>query len=157
MFAAVSDELQELREQVAAAQPDSESHFHVKVLGGDWSVSRSRKVCSDIGVYPRDKSTQLWCKAVGWPPKGGHKYFAVAKFGMEGSRHLAEEMCRKANYFMSCWVAAGSPAPFAFHDLSAAYRPPREFSDWFDELPLNGDAAKAVLIIHGLVPLPVPE
>ena len=157
VFVAVAADLQALRDEVADGQPEVQSHFHVKVLGGDWSVSRFGKVCTDIGSFPKDKSTQLWCKAVGWPPSPGQKSFAVSKFGMEGSRQLAEELCCRANYFMSSWVAAGSPSPFAFQDLAAAYRLRPEFQSWLDDLPLNSEVAKAALVISGLVPLPVPE
>ena len=157
VFGAVSEQLQTMRADVAKDQTEGEKYFHVKVLGRDKSQTRFRGMCTDIGVAPSDRQVQLWCTGVGWPPKPGQKSFAVHKFGMQGARFLAEELCRRSNYFMSSWVGLNSPTPFSFTELAQAYRLSREFSDWLDELPINSDAVKAALIIGGLVPSPVPE
>ena len=131
-------------------------YFSVRVRGGDWSVARFRQVAKDIGSYPRDKSTSLWCKAVGWHPAPGQKSFATSKFGMEAARRLAEEVIRCANYFIGAWIDAGSPSGCSFEELVAGYRSPQEYSDWFDDLPLNSDASKAAMTIRGLAPQLVP-
>ena len=157
MFGAVREQLQTLREDLAEEQTEGEIYSHVKVLGRDKSQTRFRGMCTDMGVAPSDRQVQLWCTAVGWPPRPGQKSFAVTKFGMQGACFLAAELCRRSNYFMSSWVALNSPTPFSFTEFAQAYRPSPEFSDWFDELPINSDAGKAALIIGGLVPAPIPE
>ena len=112
-------------------------YFSVKVLGGDWSVARFGKTATDSGSYPKDKSTSLCCKAVGWPLAPGQKSFACSKFGMEASRRLAEELTRRANYFIGAWIDAGSPSGYSFEP----YRTPQDYSDWFDGLPLSSENA----------------
>ena len=154
VVAAVSGHLEAFREEVGHGAGDL--YFSVGVLGGDWSVARFRQVAKDIGSYPRDKSTSLWCKAVGWHPAPGQKSFATSKFGMEAARRLAEEVIRCANYFIGAWIDAASPSGYIFEALVAGYQSPQEYSDWFDDLTLNCDASKAAMIIRGLVLQPVP-
>ena len=156
VFAAVNAELSAVGEQVAADQPEGELYFQVKIFVRDKSQTRFAGLCTDVGVAPKDKSTQLWASAIGWPPKPGHRSFAVATYSMHGARMLSEELCRRSNFFISSWVAAGSPAPFSFQDLAAAYQQAPEFRAWLDDLPLNSDCAKAALVIGDLIPLPVP-
>ena len=156
VVAAVGADLAALREQVAEEQAGGDSYFHVKVLGRDKSQARYRGLCTDFGVAPKDASARLWAQAVGWPPAPGQKNFSVNKFGRLGARMLADELCNRSNFFMSSWVAAGSPAPYSFEDVAPAYVRGREFQDWLDDLPLSSDSAKAALVILGLVPSSVP-
>ena len=156
VIVAVGVELSNLREQVAEEQAGREIYFQVKVLGRDKSQARYRGLCTDFGVAPNEASIRLWAQAVGWPPAPGQKNFSVNKFGRQGARMLADELCNRSIFFMSSWVAAGSPAPYSFEDVAPAYVRRREFQDWLDDLPLSSDSAKAALIIHGLVPSPVP-
>ena len=153
--ASVAAELSSLREEVGHGS--SVGHFTVKVLGGDWSVTRFHKGATDIGVYPKDKATGNWCKGVGWPPSPGQKSFSVSKFGTENARQLASEMCRLANYYITSWIERGSPGGFDFEGLKGAYVPSLEYQAWVDSLPLNSDAFKAAVVIRKLCPLPVPQ
>ena len=154
VFAAVSTELQGLKEQYHGFDEEG-TYFTVRVLGGDWSISQRGVPCTDIGAYAIDKSTSRWCTGVGWPAA---KSFAVRKHeGVENARHLAEEMCRRGNFFIKSWCDAGSPAGYRFDDIKASYVAPRSYWDWSDSLPISSKACAAVFEIRDLCPLPVPE
>ena len=153
--AAVAAELEALRQE--AGHGAGEGHFRVRVLGGEWSSRRFNVASTDIGSFPVDKSTRLWCTAVGWPPAPGQKTFACRKFGVEAGRRLAEELTRRANHFIDGWIDAGSPSGFAFDSLHASYRSPEAFNTWFEGLPLASDAWRAAMVIRDLIPQRVPE
>jgi hypothetical protein len=152
--AAVASELEALKEQAGHGLGDL--HFKVRVLGGDWSVARVKSDASNVGSYPADKSTALWCQAVGWPPTPGQKTFACRKFGTDAAQRLAGELNRRANHFCGGWIADGSPSGYSFDELHAAYRSPLEYNDWIDTLPIASDAWKAAEVMRDLKPLPVP-
>ena len=154
-MAEVAAELEALREQAGDGVGDL--HFKVKILGGDWSVARVNMAASDVGSFPVDKSTILWCKAVGWPPKPGQKTFSCRKFGTDASQRLAGELNRRANHFCGGWIDAGSPSGFSFDELHAAYRSPPEYNDWTDTLPIASGAWTAAEVIRQLKLLLVPE
>ena len=151
----VSNELSALRDTVGHGS--GPGHFTVKVLGGEWSLTRFQKAATDIGVYPKDKATDIWCKGVGWPPSPGQKSFSVSKFGQENAHQLATAMCRLANYYITSWIDQGSPSGFSFELLKGAYVPGPDYHAWVDTLPVNGEAFKAAALISRLCPNPVPE
>ena len=68
------------------------------------------------------------------------------------ARHLAEEVCRKGNYFMNCWVKARSPNVFCFKDVIGAYPENFEFIDWLTEQPLDSACFSAGVGVRALVP-----
>ena len=154
VLAAVSDELQGLKEQYHGFDEEG-TFFTVRVLGGDWSISKRGVPCTDVGAYAIDKSTQRWCTGVGWPAA---KSFAVRKHeGVENARHLAEEMCRRGNFFVKSWCDAGSPSGYRFEDIKASYVAPPSYFDWLDTLAISSKACQAAFEIRELCPLPVPE
>ena len=153
----MADDLSALRKEWGGFESEHGSYFTIKVLGGEWSVNRIRKVASDISVQPKDKQVSLWCKSVGWPPAPGQRNFAVSKFGMENARMLAEELCRKGNFFLGSWVDEGSPDGFSFGPLCGAYTELQEYTEWLEGLPLNSASLKAAFVLRGLVPLDVPK
>ena len=153
ILAAVSTELQDLRAQHGGFNEEG-TFFTVKVLGGEWSMSRRGVPCTDVGAYAIERSTVLWCKAVGWP---NAKSFAVKKHkGVENSRRLAEEMCRRGNFFMQAFIDAGSPGGFSFEAVKPSYASSRSFDEWFENLALNHPACKAAFEIRDLCPRAVP-
>ena len=152
--AALVGELEALREEAGHGLGDG--HFKVMVLGGDWSVARFNVSSRNVGSFPVDKSTTLWCKAVGWPPSPGQKTFACKKFGTEAARRLAEELNRRANHFIEGWIDAGSASGYHFLALHEAYRCPEEYNQWFECLPISSAAWKAAMVIRELIPQPVP-
>ena len=157
VFADVAADLEAMRQQWAGGVGGvEESYFNVRILGGEWSVSKFKTQAKDIGSYPKDKSTSLWCSAVGWPPPAGQKSFSVAKFGMMGARHLAEEMSRRGSYFMHAWVSAGAPAPFSFSPLLGGYKAPDDYTNWFEDLPVTSECCKAAMVIMDLCPNDMP-
>jgi len=154
VFAAASAELVGLKEQFGGFDEEG-TLFTVRVLGGPWSIETRRVPCTDIGAYAIEKSTQLWCRAVGWPQA---KSFAVRKHGgVENSRHLSEEMCRRGNSFIKAWIDAGSPSGYSFDHVKLSYRSPDSYSDWFDGLSVRSNAWKAASEMVELCPIPVPE
>ena len=154
VVACVSEQLMNLREEVGHGA--SADVFNLKVLGGPWSIQRSKQMATDVGCIPKDGEVRLWCSAVGWPPAPGQRNFAVRKFGIEGARMLASEMCRRGNHFMSAWEQAGKPGGFDFQPVAASYMTNDEHEAWFDTLPVRSDCFKAAMVIRGLVPQPVP-
>ena len=153
----MADDLSALRQQWAGLESEHESFFNIKVLGGEWSVSRFRKVATDISVQAKDTYIDLWCKSAGWPPAPGQRHFSVAKCGMENARMLGEELCRRGNFFLGSWVDQGSPGGLNFQPLCGACKSPQEYTDWFEALPLSSVSAKAAFVMRNLCPLPVPE
>ena len=131
------DVLADVATELEALRNDSvdsvDSYFRVRVLGGEWSVTLFRTVAKDIGAYPKNKDAVSWCQAVGWPPGGarnGMRSFAVSFYGLDWAKHLAEEMCRLGDYYIRCWVAAGSPTPYDFVPVKAGYVSTREYIQW---------------------------
>ena len=156
VIADVAAQLQALRDDIAVPV---ESYFKVRVLGGDWSITLFRKVAKDIGAYPKSKDAVSWCQAVGWPPGGsktGVRSFSVSMYGLEGARHLAEEMCRRGDHYIRCWVTAGSPTPYDFAQVKVGYVSTREYMQWFDDIPLSSHASKVAFQIHDFVPDALP-
>ena len=118
-----------------------------------------RQVTKAICAYLRNQNAVHWCRAVGWLPGGsrnGVRSFAVKQYGLEGAKHLAEEMCRKGDFFVHAWIKAGSPSPFDFQPIKRAYVSTAEYMQCFDSVPLNTPAARAALEIAEFVPSPVP-
>ena len=153
VVARVQSELADIREDVAQGE-DTISYFRIRVLGGEWSMKLFGKTTTDVGCYAKDRSTKTWCDVVGWPKA---RSFAVQKFaGVENARMLAEEVRRKSDFFMTAWVDAGSPSPFAFEDCKHSYRSPDEWTEWMDSLPLDSESCKAALDITGMCPRSVP-
>ena len=112
------------------------------------------KTVTDVGCYAKDRTTETWCLACGWPAA---RSFAVTKFrGIDNCRMLAEEVRRKGDYFYQCWLNAGSPAPFSFDDCHHGYRTTDEYSDWFDELMMSTECSKAAFELRGMCPRPLP-
>ena len=129
------------------------------MLGGEWSITLFRNVAKDIGAYPKNKDAVSWCQAVGWPPGGsktGVRFFSVSMYGLEGSRHLAEEMCRRGDHYLRSWVDAGSPTPYDFAPVRVGYVSTREYIQWFDDIPLSSHASKVAFQIRDFVLDPVP-
>ena len=153
VVARVHTELADLRAQVLETNlPDS--HFKLRVLGGEWSEALFGKTATDVGCYARDRTVETWCTVVAWPPR---KSFAVTKHeGFQNCRMLSEEMRRKGDFYMDAWLAAGSPSPFSFAECAQHYQTVPEYRAWMDSLPLNSEQAKAALEIVGLTPRPVP-
>ena len=157
VFSEVLEDLEAVREQWAGdAGAGEAAYFNVKILGGQWSVSKFKTQIKDVGSYPKDKDVAFWCRAVGWPPSEGQKSFAVSKFGLDGATHLAAEMSRRGSYFMHCWVSAGSPAPFAFRPLLGGYKAPEDYTTWFEDLPITSACFKAAMVIMDLCPNDMP-
>ena len=156
VIADVATQLQALRNDIAVPV---ESYFRVRVLGGEWSITLFRKVAKDIGAYPKNKDAVSWCQAVGWPPGGsktGVRSFSVSMYGLEGSRHLAEEMCRRGDHYLRSWVDAGSPTPYDFAPVKVGYVSTREYIQWFDDIPLSSHASKVAFQIRDFVPDALP-
>ena len=154
VFAAVSAELLGIKEQYAGFDEEG-TYFTVRVLGGNWSITQRRVPCTDIGAYAIEKSTQLWCKGVGWHAA---KSFAVRKHeGVENARFLSEEMCRLGNWYIKAWIEAGSPQGFSFDHVKASYRSPSHYTEWFDNLTVSSAAYKAAHELTQLCPRPVPQ
>ena len=153
VVASVAEELSGLKEQYGGFDEEG-SYFTVRVLGGEWSVKRANVPCTDVGAYARDKSTDRWCSGVGWPAR---KSFAVRKHGgVANARKLAEEMCRRGNFFMKSWIDAGSVGGFDFQTVKLAYSAPKSYYDWLDMLPVSSDAFKSAMEVRDLCPIPVP-
>ena len=153
ILAAAAAELTALREDCEGEEEEG-SWFTVRVLGGEWSMERSRQSASDIGAFARDRSTRTWCSATGWPSA---RSFAVRKHeGPLNARRLSEEMVRRGNHFMRGWIQRGSPAPFCFAQLRAAYCAPLSYNDWRDNLAASSEAFKASMAIENLVPADIP-
>ena len=76
---------------------------------------------------------------------------------VEHARRLAEEVCRRGNFFIKGWTDAGSPQGFRFGTIKAAYVTTASYSVWFDSLALTSNASKAAFEIRDLCPQPVPE
>ena len=70
---------------------------------------------------------------------------------------LAEEMIRLGDHFMSGWIDDGSPVPYDFVPLWAAYRFTPEYDAWFDDLPFDSFSSQAAFDIKDLVPNPLLE
>ena len=154
VVASVSEQLMNLRAEVG--HEATADFFNVKVLGGDWSVQRFMQMAKDVSCRPKDHSVKVWMAAVGWPPAPGQRHLAVKKFGLEGARMLASEMCRRGNHFMGAWEQAGSPGGFDFDLVAASYRANGEYEAWTDTLHVTSEGFKASMVIRGLVPQPVP-
>ena len=153
VLASVADDLSSLREQYAGFD-DVASYFTVRVLGGAWSISKRNVPCTDVGSYAIERSTERWCSGVGWPAR---KSFAVRKHGgVANARALAEEMCRRGNFFMKAWIDAGSVGGFDFQPVKPAYRAPPSYEDWLDSLPVSSDAFKSAMEVRDLCPIRVP-
>ena len=151
--------------QLAALKDDAadfdtvDSNFRVRVLGGDWSITLHQQVATGIGAYPKGKEVVQWCQKVGWPPggaKNGVRSFAVLLYGLDGARHLAEEMCRLGDYYMKSWMSAGCPTPFDFGPFRHGYVTAPEYGAWFDAQSLASAASKVAFEIQEFVPKPIP-
>ena len=59
---------------------------------------------------------------------------------------------RLGDYYMTGWVEDGSPIPYDFVPLRAAYRPTPEYELWFEDLPLDSFSSRAAFEIRELVP-----
>ena len=126
----------------------------MRVLGGDWSILKRNVPCTDMGSYFIERSTGRWCSGVGWPAR---KSFAVRKHvGVDNARKLAEEMCRRGNFFIKSWIDAGSVGGFDFQTVKPAYSAPNSYDDWIDTLPVSSAAFKSALGVRDLCPIPVP-
>ena len=156
VLAEVASELEAVKKDVADGVV---SYFKVRVLGGEWSMALFRKVTKDIGAYPKNQDVVRWCQTVGWPPGGsrnGVRSFAVSKYGVDGARHLADEMCRMGDYYMHSWVSGGCRTPFDFAPIKAADVSTREYVQWFEDVPLASPASRVAFEIRDFVPAPVP-
>ena len=152
---AAANELISMRESFEGHLEEEGSWFTVNVLGGVWSMHRSRQSASDIQAACKDRSTETWCYATGWPPR---KSFAVRKHqGVLNARRLSEEMVRRGNHFMRGWIERGSPAPFSFAQLKAAYSAPSSYNDWRNSLIITSEAYTAAQAIEDLVPADLPD
>ena len=78
ILAAVSAELHGLKEQYSGYDEVGTIYFTVRVLGGEWSITKRNVPCTDVGAYAIERTTKLWCSGVGWPSS---KSFAVRKHG----------------------------------------------------------------------------
>lgn len=153
VVASLAQELADLRAEYEGFDEEG-TYFTVRVLGGEWSIKKKGVPCTDVGAYALEKSTEGWCKGVGWPAR---KSFAVRKHGgVSNARKLAEEMCRRGNFFMKSWVDAGCVGGFDFQLVKAAYKAPNSYEDWVDTLVINSDAFVAAMDIRDLCPIPVP-
>ena len=88
---------------------------------------------------------------IGVLASGQELCFALTKFGAENNRQLAEEMCRKGTCFVQSWVDRGGGA-FDFTAVARCYVSKAEYSAWYDDLPVFGEAWKAANRIKDLAP-----
>ena len=155
VVAAVNMSLEAQRAEVAASNRDGgDSHFKLRVLGGEWSVRLKKTITTDFGSYAKDKSVVRWCDLTGFPER---KSFAVNRYGLHNARVLAEEVVRRGDHFFDGWVQEGSPAPFDFSALAASYVSPPDYLQWFDEQALNSWSARAAFEVRELVPMALVE
>jgi hypothetical protein len=150
--AAVAAELADIRAELAGVEADV-CYFSTRVLGGQWTAANRGVAADAVGMFSRGLATQRWCLATEWPRQRSY-YFT--KYSMLGAKQLAEEICRRGNYFMSCWVNAGQPRPFIFFAAAECYPEDFEWIEWLSEQPIESDAFAAGVHIRGLIPLDVP-
>ena len=147
MVAAVAAELESVKSQLETFQ-DENVFFKTRMLGGQWSARLRLVPATDIGAYPKDKMVEIVCKIVSWPVA---RSLALTKFGAENSRQLAEEMCRKSYLCVQSWVDSGSGA-FDFTEVASCYVFKAEYSAWYDDQAVFGEAWKAANRIKDMVP-----
>ena len=153
VVAKVVAHLTAMRQEIAQAD-GSTSYFKIRVLGVGWSIKLFGKTVKDIACSCKDKSTETWCHAVGWPKVCS---FAVNKYrGVDNCKMLAEELRRRGDLFMTCWQDAGAPSGFSFEECKHAYKSTDEYSDWCNELAIGSEFAKVAFEIIDLCPRPVP-
>lgn len=152
VIAAVASELDDLKANLGAFR-EGGSYFKIRVLGRASSATLTKMPATDAGAYPVDKSTELWCRAVGWSVA---RSFALSKYGHDNARNLVEEMCRRFFLFVRSWISAGSPVPFSFEAIKDGYQEVPEYVQWFEDLPLNSEACRAAFKLRDLCPKSVP-
>ena len=109
---------------------------------------------SDIGCYPKNRDVTIWCTGVAFPRA---KSFSVRLYGHQAAHALAQGWCHKGDWFYGRWQDLRCPGGLDWSELQAAYVPSREFSDWFDGVPVEAPAFHAGMTLVKFVPNPVPE
>ena len=130
-------------------QEEDDMYFTTRVLGGRWTMANRGVPADAIGSFSRGAPTEVWCRSCRWPRQ---RTFHFSKYSHEGARQLADEVCRRGNYFMNCWVKAGSPDVFCFKEVIGAYPENFEFIDWLTEQPLDSACFSAGVGVRALVP-----
>ena len=152
VVAAVAAQAEELRSQIVVDDQPT-VYFKVRFCCCRWSAAKFGVPATDIGAYAKDRSTDLWCTAVGWPRA---KSYAIPRYGHDNCHHLASECVRRGNYFMQTWVGQGSPTPFDFTAVVTGYVEPPDYAQWFDGLPIDSFSFQAAMQLRDLMPRPVP-
>ena len=152
VMASLAKELQDKQDELDEAE--TASYFKVRVLGGEWSASKKGQAVFDIGCYPKSRDVTIWCTGVAFPRA---KSFSVRLYGHQAAHALAQGWCHKGDWFYGRWQDLGCPGGLDWSELQAAYVPSREFSDWFDGVPVEAPAFHAGMTLVNFVPNPVPE
>jgi hypothetical protein len=145
----VADDLAAIREHYAG---DPEWRwFHVRVLGGAWTLEHVGVVADTIGGYARTTDVKNWCHLHGWPRQMS---FSIRKYGGEAANILGTEFCDRGHYFYELYLAAGSPDDFVYTmEHRNQYEPSMEWLDWITALPIEDDLFAKASSINDLVPL----
>ena len=150
--AAVAQELADIRAELLVFE-DNDGYFTTRVLGGQWTAANRGVAADAIGAFARGAESATWCTACAWPRQ---RTFHFSRYSQQGARHLAEEICRRGNYFMNRWVEAGSPHPFCFKDVAEAYPDNFEWIVWLSEQPIESACFAAGMGVRGLIPNDMP-
>jgi hypothetical protein len=79
-----------------------EMNFYTRILGGDWLMETRGLAADRIGGYARTEA-KPWCALYKWPKE---KSAAFARHGMDESKCLIREWCRRSEFFFNLYVEA---------------------------------------------------
>lgn len=146
----VASDLAALRRAWNYEEGDSMS-FYTRILGGGWT-QKHKGVVADGVVGTCRASARLWCSHYGWPRS---KTYFFNKYSRAGAHMLAEEYCRRGEYFFNLYVAfdesGGEAFQYSEEDV-AGYEDNMDFLNWFLEQPLDSPQFEAGMALRSLVP-----
>ena len=151
----LEEELSWIRTWLASADED-ETHFHVKVLGGQWTKANTGEACDFVIGKCRAGIAKDWCRHTDFPQS---RRFSIRRYSAEGANWLAKEFSRRGNFFCRQYVVGNSEGPGWSHSATSnsAYAEKLDFLDWAAQLELDDPCLHAVMLLRDICPQTVVQ
>ena len=129
----VDAELARLREDVAE-EAHVDMYFYARVRGGRWTAANRGVAADAIAGYARGGVARAFCEIFAFSKEMS---FYFGRYGEEGSRLLANEFCRRGDYFCDLWVSSSNDEFVFTQQMLDDYQDGFEFIAWLCDQPID--------------------
>lgn len=139
------DELQTKRTEWRAMYDLGLKHFKGGLLGGAWTKQHKRAAADSVRAFGSGKAVHAWCKKFGLPADAT---FALNKFGEHAASMLANDWCRRSEYFYTLFLGAAKEELEYTTEMINACPPPEYLGESASEGPLVRERLKAIMAME---------